>query len=461
MTEILRPDLCVLGGGPAGLAAAREAAGLGAKVVLVEKRALGSLGQAVAAQAFCAAAHAAAADRAARLGIGGGELKVDLGRLRTQIKEIVAHFALENSPARLAGMNIRIIRAAGFFTRPTRLDAGGFAIDARHFVVATGATPSLPAIAGLELMRLLTPEELLILDDLPKDLILIGANSHELALAQALLRLGSRVVLIAPDTILPEEDPELIAPVLTRLAREGLVIHQNAEILSIEPQRTGGRVNLAQGAPSIEGSHIMVATRPLPCVEGFGLKTARVAYSMQGIKADVEGKTSNPRIRAIGGVLGGSDSAMLARHQGERVAAALFGARPGAAPPIARVLCTDPELAVVGLTEAAARVRLKSIRVLRAPFSENERARTAFGPEGHVKIVTDSHGHILGAGIVGPQARELIGIFSLAIAKHFKAADLEAIISTAATLTQTCRTAALASAPQVGKAWFRLPGLIR
>jgi pyruvate/2-oxoglutarate dehydrogenase complex dihydrolipoamide dehydrogenase (E3) component len=458
MTEILRPDLCVLGGGVAGLAAASTAAGLGAKVVLVEKRALGSLGQAVAEQAFCAAAQAVAAARAARLGIGGA-LKVDLGRLRAQTKEIVAHFARENAPARLAGMNIRIIRAAGFFTKPTRLEAGGFAIDARHFVVATGATASLPAIAGLELMRLLTPEEL-VLGDLPKDLILIGANFDELALAQALLRLGSRLVLVAPDTILPEEDHELIAPVLARLVGEGLVIHQNAEILSLEPQRGGGRVNLGQGAPSIEASHIIVSATPLPCVEGFGLKTARVVYSMQGIKADANGKTSNPRIRAIGSVVGGPGSATAARYQGERVAAALFGPRQGAEPPLARVLCTDPEVAFVGLTEAAARAKYKSIRLLRAPFSENERARTAFGPEGHVKIVTDSGGQILGAGIVGPQARELIGIFSLAIVGHMKAADLDPIVSTAATLTQTCLAAALASGPQVGKAWWR-PRLIR
>jgi pyruvate/2-oxoglutarate dehydrogenase complex dihydrolipoamide dehydrogenase (E3) component len=297
-------------------------------------------------------------------------------------------------------------------------------------------------------VRLLTPEELLILDDLPKDLILIGADANELALAQALLRLGSRVVLIVSGTILPEEDRELLAPVLTRLIGEGLVIHQDAEILSLEPQRGGARVNPGHGGPSIEGSHLMVAAKRLACVEGFGLKTARVTYSMGGIEADAEGKTSNPRIRAIGSVLGGPRLGTLGRYQGERVAAVLFGTRPAGPPtPVARVLCTEPELAVVGLTEEEARAQHKSIRVLRAPFSENERARTAFGPAGHVKIVTDLRGHILGAGIVGPEARELIGIFSLAIAKHFKAADLEAIVSTASTLTQACRAAALASEP--------------
>ncbi|MGC2140979.1 MAG: FAD-dependent oxidoreductase [Methylovirgula sp.] len=450
MTEILRPDVCVLGGGIAGLAAATAAAALGAKVVVVEKRALVSLGPTMAAHAFCAAAHDL--HRAARLGAAPW---IDLGRLRARLKEIEAHFAREVAPARLAAMNIKIVRAAGSFVGPTRLEAGGFAIDAGHFVVATGATPTFPAIAGLDLLHLLDPQELLASENLPKRLLLIGANFDELALAQALLRFGVQVALVAPGRILPDEDEELIAPVLRQLVGEGLAIHENAEILRIGPQRAGACVVLGPDAAAIEGSHLMLAAAPQPCVEGLGLKAAQVAYSIDGIKADAEGKTSNPRIRAIGSVAGAHTSAILARHQGERVAVVLFGRPSDVAPPVARVLETDPEMAVVGLTENAARALGKSIRVLRGPFSENEWAQAGFGPQGHVKIVTDSHGLILGAGIVGPQARELIGIFSLAIAKRATTADFEAIASTAATLTQACRTAALASAPQLGKAWLR------
>ncbi len=254
--------------------------------------------------------------------------------------------------------------------------------------------------------------------------------------------------------ILPAEDQELVAPVLTRLAGEGLVLHQNVEVASVELQRTGVHVTLGRGAPAtaLDASHLMLATAPLPCVEGFGLKAARVAYSKDGIKVDAAGRTSNRHVYAIGAVVGGADSAMTAQHQGEHVAAALFGPQRRATP-VARVLTTDPELAVVGLSEAAARARVKSIRVLRAPFSENPRARIAFAPDGHVKIVTDSNGIILGAGIVGSHARELIGIFSLAIAQRLSAADLDAVVATASTLTQACRTAALASPAQVGKAW--------
>jgi pyruvate/2-oxoglutarate dehydrogenase complex dihydrolipoamide dehydrogenase (E3) component len=447
MTEILRPDLCVLGGGVAGLAAATAAAVLGARVIVVEKRALGSLGQTMATQAFCAAAHDVS--RAARLGAAS---RIDFGRLRARLKEIETRYALEVAPPRLAAMNIEIVRGAGSFVGATRLEAGGFAIDAGHFVVATGTTPALPPIAGLDLLHLLDAQELTTSEHLPKRLLLIGAHFDELALAQALLRFGSRVTLFAPGRILPDEDEELVAPILRRLAAEGLATHESAEILRIEPQRAGASVILGPNAASVEGSHVMVAATPQACVEGFGLKAAQVAYSSAGIGTDAEGKTSNPRIRAIGSVAHAPVSAMMARHQGERVALVLFGTPADVAPPIARVLETDPEMAVVGLSEAAARAQGKAIRVLRAPFSENERAQTGFGPEGHVKIMTDLRGLILGAGIVGPQARELIGIFSMAIAKRATAADFEAIASTAATLTEACRTAALASAPQLGKA---------
>lgn len=440
MTKILRPDLCVLGGGGAGLAAACEAARLGADVVVVEKRALGGayLAQAIPAQAFCAAALANRAPDGP-----------DLARLRARVKEIVRRAALEFSAARLAAINIKVIRAAGSFTAGTRLEAGGFAIDARHFIVSTGATPQRPAIAGLELVRSLDPEDLPALEDLPKELLVIGGNPHELALAQAFFRLGSRVTLLSPGAILPGEDQELVGAVLTSLAGEGLAVRQNVDILSVEPQRAGARVLLA-GGEAIEAPRLIVGTRLVPCVEGFGLKTARVAYNTEGIEVDAEGRTSNSRIHAVGAVLG-QHSAVLARLQGERAAAALFGRRQ-AAPLVARILCTDPEMAFVGLSEEAARAGPGSIRVLRAAFSLNQRALAAFGPAGHVKIVTDSRGQILGAGIVGPQARELIGIFNLAISKRMSAADLEGIVSTAATLTETCRAATLASAPQLGKA---------
>src|SRR5579883_165189 len=442
MTEVLRPDLCVLGGGIGGIAAATEAAKLGAQVILVEKRALGGahLTQAIPVEAFCGAALA-------RRNLSSEP--ADLPALRAHIKANIAHFARLARPARLAALNMGIIRAAGSFSSATRLEAGGFAIDARYFIVATGSLPAPAPIAGLEFARPLEPEALAGLESLPSELAVIGASRRELSLAQAFLRLGSKVSLVVSGTILPEEDQELVLPVLASLRREGLTIHEYEGALKFEPLRAGVRIIPGKG-PVVDATHVIVGPRLLPCVEGFGLKAARVAYGLEGIEADAEGRTSNPRIYAVGGVLGGSGSGVLTQHQGEFVAAALFGQRRPA-PLVARILATDPEMATVGLSELAARARHKQIRVIRAPFSENARALGTFGRSGHVKIVTNSHGLILGAGIVGPQARELIGIFTLAIAKQMKASDFDAIVANAPTLAEALRAAALASVPQVGK----------
>lgn len=128
--------------------------------------------------------------------------------------------------------------------------------------------------------------------------------------------------------------------------------------------------------------------------------------------------------------------------------------------PIARILETDPEMATVGLSEAAAREKYRSIGILRATLGETTRARLSGRLDGHVKIVTNAAGTILGAGLVGPSARELIGIFSVAIDRRMKAADLD-VVANAPTLAQAASNAALASPSQVGKALYRRPFWLR
>lgn len=457
MTEFLHSDFCILGGGGAGLAAARVAAGLGAKVVIVEKHVLGGnyLEEAIPLQAFrAAAASAAAVNRAARWGIGGNELSVNLDLLGRHVDSIVKEHARKVSLARLRAMNIDVIRAPGTFTRENRLEAGSFAIEAKYFLIATGAIAPR-TIAGLDLIRPLTPDALSTLEELPKHLVIAGGSFRGLLMAQAFLRLGVPVSLIDPDGILPAEDPEFLAPVMTQLIKEGLLLREKTGPLRVEPQRGGIRLIFGEGQAeeAIEATHLMPALPTRPLVDGLGLKAADVTYSETGITIDADGRTSNRQIYAAGDVVGGVDGLSAGRHQGERIARALFGSRPPAgAASMARVLPTDPEIAMVGLSEAEARARHKTIQVLRAPFADNERARSDYGPEGHVKIVTDAAGTLLGAGIVGPQAGELIGIFSLAIAHGLKAADLEALIATVPTLSEVWRSAALASLPQVGKA---------
>ncbi len=443
MTNALQYDLCVLGGGGAGLTAARTAARLGAKVVVIEKRALGGayLTQTIPLQAFCTAAlHTGAA-------LGA---EIDFVHVRTQALAAVKDFARDYAPEPLNASGIHLIRALGSFSSPARVEAGGQLIEAKHFILATGATPAHASWPGQELIRPLMLEDVLTIDRPPEDLIIIGANFQALILAQAFLRLGTRVSLVEAGAVLPDEDPELVAPVLTQLTREGLRLFAQHEIARLEPVSGGVRLYFEGHAAPLESQQITFAANPLPLVESLGLKNAGVTYANSGILSDAQGRTSSRKIHVVGDAAGGPDSGLSALGQAERLAAHLFGHGRSTAP-IARVLGTDPEMAIVGVTEAQARKKHSSIRILRAIFADTAQARLSRTPQGHIKIMTNSAGIILGAGLVGPGVRELAGIFSVAIDKRMKASDLS-VVANAPALTQSISEAALASTPYLGKA---------
>jgi pyruvate/2-oxoglutarate dehydrogenase complex dihydrolipoamide dehydrogenase (E3) component len=340
-------------------------------------------------------------------------------------------------------------------------------------------------IPGLDLIRPLSYGSACALESPPRRLIVAGADPHGLALAQGLRRLGSEVVILAPEKIFAGEDDELVAPVRTEFAREGIAIHEHVRILKVEPQGEGLRAVIAKAAPkpqtqteteteteTIEGSHLLIAAEGAPHVEGLGLKAARVRYDAAGISVGRTLRTSNRRIYAIGAVARGAAPAGTAEYQASLVLrqirrgplAPLLGLlagriRLGA---IAKVIAVDPEIAVAGLSEAEARKRRLKIHVLRWPFAETDRARIEARPAGHVKLVTSSSGRILGAGIVGPAAGELINLCTLAISKGMSAADLASIMVPYPTLSEAARRAAMASWPSVGAAWTRfVPGLWR
>jgi pyruvate/2-oxoglutarate dehydrogenase complex dihydrolipoamide dehydrogenase (E3) component len=376
--------------------------------------------------------------------------------------------AREESPARLAGLNIKIVQAGGFFTSRSRFEAGDIAIEAGTFLLAIGVVPTAPAIAGIELVRPLTPERVGELAALPKRLVIVGADPENLVLAQAFLRLGSKVVLLPAGPLLPNEDPELTMPLRNALCADGLEIFETADIRGIEPRGSGLTVHLGEGQ-SVDASHFAYVAHRTPLVEGLGLRVAGVAYDKDGLKLGADRRSSNPRIYAIRDDLTSVQSMTVARHEAEWTVASIFGRSPPVLQ-LARIIATEPEIAVVGLSEAEARARHRSIRVSRAGFWDNLRARTAFQPRdhvpagcpvnghlmnGHVKIITDSDGRLLGAGIVGPQARELIAVFALGLAQGLNAEDLAVLAANEPTLSDVCRTAALASFPQTGKVMRR------
>lgn len=438
----------------------------GAKVVLVEKRPLNGHDALLAAwyaQSLIAAGQRNALMRnAARFGMPETELRIDFKRLRRESEVALRRFAREDSPARLTGLNIRLIQAAGAFTSPTRFEAGDIAIEAKRFLLAIGSFPAAPAIAGLELARPLTPDRLLDLTAIPRRLAILGGNRELLPIAQALARLGAKITLVQDGAFLGEEDPELVSPLADALRQDGVEILETVAVRKVELAGTtpGAGFKLLLGDSAVvEATHLLYAPERLPLVEGLGLRAAHVAYDKAGLKLKDNGRSSNPKIFAM---RDGSDSLRsirLARQEAARMVDALFG-QTAPAPPLARIIGTDPEFAFIGLTEAEARAQRRKVHVLRAGFCDNLRAVSGFGagqrPEtgqtaGHVKIIADSTGHLIGAGIVGPQARELIGIFGLALAKGLTAGDLASLAADEPTLMDVCRAAALAPMPQKGK----------
>ncbi len=462
MTEILTPNLCVLGAGAGGAAAALMAAAAGASVVLVEKRELddGHADFALIAHLVIDAARRVAARQSdPLLGLYPFKSTIDVAALRVRTERLAKRLALA-SPARLAALKITTVQGTGRFTSRNRLEAAGLIIEAEKFIVAPGAAPPpAPAIKGLELVRPLDLQALLALERWPRRLVLIGGSAHGLALAQAFRRLGSQVDVFEAGSFLPDEDGELVAPVLTRLQREGVTLHERSEVVQVEPHVSGLRVNATEGGTNLrfEASYLMLTNSFLPLVEGLGLAEAGVRYDKNGIKVGADLLTSNPRIYALGDALGGMQSQAIARYQAHRIVAQLFEKRRLKAAPAPRVVFTDPELAVVGLSEAEARKAGRKIRIFRARFNDNMAAEIAGECEGHVKIIADAEGRLLGVGIVGQQARESIALFSLALSQRLHASDLQSFVPASPSFTEAGRIAALALPLQLGKAlWWRI-----
>jgi pyruvate/2-oxoglutarate dehydrogenase complex dihydrolipoamide dehydrogenase (E3) component len=450
MNADLPPDLCIIGGGPGGFSLALGAAACGRSVVLVEKGALGGrrLTDAISRHTLLAASRAATSARgAAAFGIAVPEPQIDFARVRQRAAAVLAAIAPNYTQARLEAMNVKVIRAAGRFTSPDTCEAGGEKIKARRFVVATGSVERILPIPGLHLVRPLDCGALCALEHPPRCLIVIGADPDGLALAQAMRRLGSEAIVLAEGEIFASEDEELAAPVRAAFARDGVVVHEDVRISRIEPRGEGVRVFIAAAGHEkpVAGSHILVAAGRAPAVEGLGLAAAKVRYNDSGIQTDASLTSSNRRIHAIGAVVrsvrqgGGGE-----QHAGLVLRTVLGSLGPRTHRQVAaRVILTSPAMATAGLAEAQARAAHRHICVLRWPFAETERARIEGRHGGHVKVVTSRRGALLGAGIVGPGAEELINLFTLAISKGMTASDLASLMVPYPALADAARRAAI------------------
>jgi len=452
MADVLTPDICVIGAGSGGLSVAAAAAAFGVPVVLVEKAKMGgdclNYGCVPSKALLAAAKQAAASRRATPFGLTLPRADIDFAKVNAHVHGVIAAIAPNDSRERFTGLGVQVIEGAARFKDARTVVVGDkFEIKARRFVIATGSSPAVPPILGLSEIPYLTNETIFELKRLPEHLIIIGGGPIGLELAQAHRRLGVKVTLLEAATPLAKDDPECAAIVLEQLAHEGVVIRSGLRVTRVS--QADGKIQVVtegpQGEEMIEGSHLLIATGRRANVEGLDLEAAGVKYEPRGIAVDSRLRTTNKKIYAIGDAAGGLQFTHVANyHAGIVIRNALFRLRAKANDElIPWVTFTDPELAYVGLSEAQARERHKTIRILRWPYHENDRAQAERETRGHIKVVTAKNGRILGATIVGAHAGELITAWTLALSRGLNIRAMTDIVIPYPTLSEIGKRAAI------------------
>ncbi len=447
----IKADICVIGGGSAGLSVAAGAAQLGARTVLIEAARMGgdclNTGCVPSKSLLAAAKAAHAIKEATRFGIHTDALRVDFAAVHDYVRGVIATIAPHDSVERFVGLGCTVLQARAKFVDGRTVEAGGQRVRARRFVIATGSRAAVPPIPGLDGVPYFTNETLFDNATAPDHLVIIGAGPIGCEMAQAHRRLGSQMTLLDVGTMLPKDDPEAVAIIRRAFSEEGIAVIESASVLRIARKTRGIGVTVAEAGTQREigGTHLLIAAGRKPNVEDLGLDAAGVRFSAKGIEVDARLRTSNPHIYAIGDVAGGYQFTHLASyHAGIVLRNALFRlpskvdlrAFPW-------VTYTDPELVQVGMTETQARAAHgDAIRVLRATLADNDRAQTESATRGFIKVMTSARGRILGVTLVGHNAGELALPWILAIGQRLRIGTLATAIAAYPTLSEISKSAA-------------------
>ncbi len=422
--ETVAADLCVIGAGAGGLQIAVAGAAAGKRVIVVEKQKIG--GNDIAYGALPSKALAAAARRAMALrnsgafGITPVHPAIDYSAVRDHVHDVIQSASENHSAERYAALGIRVIKAVARFADKKTLQAGDCDIKARRFVIATGSTPEIPELPGLDNVAFFTNETIFEQAQRINSLLVIGGGPVAFELAQSMLRLGSAVTVLAPGLALPDDDREQAEIVKRALRYEGMTIVENATVENLAASSAGIRaVTNANGEGGLEeASHLLIASGRVPNLSELNLEAAGIKSGPNGISVNAAMRTTNSRVYAIGDVTGTCQGTAAQHHASVVAQRLLLGLKSTASPALVpRVTFTEPQLAWIGLNEEEAR-RRGHIRVLRWPYSESEKAMADRETDGHVKVLIDAKGKLLGAGVTGTGACEQIQVWALALANE-------------------------------------------
>ncbi len=445
-------DICVVGGGAAGLVVAAGGASMGAKVILVEKNGLGGdclrYGCVPSKALLHCAKVAQTMRRAERFGITPCTPEVDLAAVMERIQHVIRTIEVHDSPERYRALGVELVSGHGRFCNPSTLVVNGREITARNFVLATGSRAAIPDIPGLDKVPYLTNESVFALREQVPSLIVLGGGPIGVEMAQAFSRLGSRVFLVnRSPQLLPHEDSDLATVVTDRISAEGVKLYQGYSSVRVEKQNGGIRLWLAAPDGSehtLVASHLLLATGRQPNIGDLGLEQAGIELLHGRIVAGPNLRTTNKHVYVCGDAAGGHQFTHVAEHHARVVLKNMLFHLPARVEERVIPWCTftDPELARVGLSEREAKLSDIAYRVYTFPFTDIDRAQTDGDTEGFVKILTTPRGRLLGAAIVGPHAGELIHEYSLAMAARIRLSSLSSMLHVYPTMAQINRRVA-------------------
>jgi len=425
MTSNGRLAFLIIGAGPAGTAAATNAAALGARVTLVERDVVGGaahLWDCIPSKTMTATAIRIDSMRnAARLGLVAAPGHVDSVQLTERIKHISGDIN-RRWVSLLSSQGVEIIEGTARLTSSSEAmvetSAGSRSIRFDRCLISTGSSPRVPDWADVDGERILTTRHAYDLAQVPERLVVVGSGVTGVEFVHIFESLGSAVSLVVSrQQILPHRDPEVAAVLEENFIERGVRLVIGARAVGLE--RDGDSVVvLCDDGRRVVGSHVLLAIGSVPLTNELGLPEAGVETSHGFVQVDEFSRTSIPTIYGAGDCTGQMLLSSVAAMQGRKIARHALGlpVTPIDYNKVAQAVFTEPEIASVGLEEADAAAMGRKVRTTKVPFAANARAVLQGNTRGFVKLTSDpATGVVLGSTVVGHRASELIGILALAV----------------------------------------------
>lgn len=439
------------------MAAATQAARLGAQVTLIERDIIGGaahLWDCIPSKAMIATGGALSfLSRSEGMGLDRVTPTIDTANLSERMAKILNHLEVSNNEL-LSSQDVRILQGAGRLTGPNSVqvelkDGSVEMLEADTILLSTGSRPRIPEWCTPDAERILTTRDAYPPPEIPEHLTIVGSGVTGVEFVHMFSSLGSLVTLIVSrQHVLPDKDPEVAYELERNFTERGVKLLKGARSTSIEREGDSVIVRCDDGR-IVESSHALLAIGSIPNSDGLGLEAAGVEHERGFISINHNGQSNVPHIYAAGDLSGKLPLSSVATMQGHKIAEHMLGMhkdRPHrhiSYSQAASAIFTEPEIADVGVSQADAFAHGRKVRVTKVPFSASAKALINDDPRGFVKLISDpATGVVLGGSIVGRHAAELISIIALCVSNKLTVSDLSETLFVHPTLSETLLEAA-------------------